>query len=298
MKKLLLGFLAAAALALMAGAANAEPQVIPLWPDLGELKPDEIGNDRIQRVHTPTLTVYVPEKANGTAVILCPGGGYWHLGIGEGGGPDTKFFNSIGVTVFILKYRVKTLHPAPLRDALRAIRLVRSRAAEFGVKSDRIGIKGASAGGHVALSASVFFDAPEGKTDDPLDAISGRPDFTILVYPVVSMGDKKIHKGSRDNLLGQNPTEELKDRLSVEKQVRKDMPPVFIAATMADKSVPVENSLRLYQALRDANVPAEMHVYAQGSHGNSLDPQYGPTAKWPLRVEEWMRFNGWLPAAN
>lgn len=286
------------ALGLAPAARAADPLVVPLWPALANAGPDEIANNRVVAVHNPTLTVYSPAKTNGTALILCPGGGYKHLFIGDNGGPETHFFNSLGVTVFVLKYRVKTLHPAPLLDVLRAIRIVRSRAADFAVKPERIGVFGASAGGHVAASAATLWDDPAGKSDDPIDAMSARPDFVVLIYPVITMDASHTHKGSRENLLGPNPSPELVERLSLEKHVRKDVPPVFLAATMADTSVPVENSLHFYQALRDAKVPAEMHVYGQGSHGNSLDPQYGPTAKWPLRVEEWMRFNGWLPAAK
>ncbi|MFT3870853.1 MAG: alpha/beta hydrolase [Nibricoccus sp.] len=291
-------FLFTLALCPALAARAGEPLVIPLWPALANAGPDEIANNRIVAVHNPTLTVYTPAKSNGTALILCPGGGYRHLYIGENGGPETQFFNALGVTVFVLKYRVKTLHPAPLLDVLRAIRIVRSRAADFGIKPERIGVFGASAGGHVAASAATFWDDPAGQSGDPIDAVNARPDFVILVYPVITMDASRTHKGSRENLLGPNPSPELIDRLSLERHARKDMPPVFLAATMADTSVPVENSLHFYQALRDAKVPAEMHVYGKGSHGDSLDPQYGPTAKWPLRAEEWMRFNGWLPSAN
>lgn len=309
-RKLLLACFLGASIVLFAQAAlaqaAAEPKVIELWPEgVPGLKPDaseeKIVDGRITNVHRPTLTVYAPEKgkANGTAVIYCPGGGYVRLAIGERGGPVTRWLNTLGATVFVLKYRmVEYGHPAPLRDVLRAVRVVRSRAAEFGVRADRVGLLGASAGAHLAASAAVMFDAPEGRTGAPLDQVSARPDFVALVYPVVTMEDPFVHKGSRTALLGRQPSPELIERLSIEKHVRKDMPPVFLVATMADKTVPVENTLLLYQALRRAGVPAEMHVYAQGSHGDSLDPQYGPTALWPQRCEEWMRFNGWLPRLN
>lgn len=289
-----------------AAARAAEPTIVPLWPEgVPGLRPDaaeeKIVNQRVVAVHYPSLTVYAPPagRANGAAVIFCPGGGYVRLAIGESGGAETKWLNGLGVTVFILKYRmVEYGHPAPLRDVLRAIRLVRSRAAEFGVRPDRIGLLGQSAGGHLAACAAVLWDAAEGQTGAPLDRVSARPDFVALVYPVVTMAAEFAHRGSREALLGASPAPDVIERLSIEKHVRRDTPPVFLAATMADKSVPVENSLRFYQALRDAGVPAEMHVYAQGSHGNSLDPQYGPTAHWPQRCEEWMRFNGWLASGK
>ena len=278
------------------------PRVIPLWaegvPGLrSDAAEEKVVNNRVVGVHYPSLTVYAPEagKANGTAVIFCPGGGYVRLAIGEGGGYETQRMVGEGVTVFILKYRmVEYGHPAPLRDVLRAIRLVRAQAAELGVKADRIGLLGQSAGGHLAACAGLLWDSEEGKTGAALDAVSARPDFVTLVYPVITLKDPFAHKGSREALLGKEPKAELIEALSLETKARKDAPPFFVAATMADKSVPVENSLRFYQALRDVGVPAEMHVYAQGSHGNSLDPQYGATALWPDRMMEWMRFNGWL----
>ena len=153
---------------------------------------------------------------------------------------------------------------------------------------------GGSAGGHVSACAATLWDAPEGKTGHPLDALSARPDFAALIYPVITMEDEFVHKGSRRALFGDRPTMEQIEALSLEKQVRPDGPPCFLVATMADRGVPVENSLRFYQALRDAKVPSELHAYGAGSHGNSRDPQYGPTAEWPKRCEEWMHGLGLL----
>ena len=300
---------AAAALTVSGQSMNQPtPRVIELWPEgVPDLRKDaadeKMVNGRVVGVHRPTLTVFAPErsKANGTAVIFCPGGGYVRLAVGSptGGPPEARWLVERGATVFVLRYRLNEYgHPAPLRDVLRAVRLVRSRAAEFGVRADRVGLLGLSAGGHLAATAALMFDAPEGRTGARLDEVSARPDFVALVYPVVTMEDPFVHKGSRAALLGGRPAPELVGRLSLEKHARKDAPPVFIAATQADQSVPVENSLLLYQALRRAGVAAEMHVYAAGSHGDSLDPRYGPTALWPARCEEWMRFNGWLPKAG
>jgi len=162
------------------------------------------------------------------------------------------------------------------------------------VRPDRLGLLGGSAGGHLAASAATLWDAAEGKAGAPLDSVSARPDFVMLVYPVVTMEDPYVHNGSRTALLGKAPSPELIRALSIEKHVRKDSPPMFLVATMADQSVPAENSLQLYKALRDAGVPSELHVYALGAHGSSRDPQYGTTALWPARAEEWMRANGWL----
>jgi acetyl esterase/lipase len=294
-------------LLLLAGAAcAAEPEVIPLWPEgvpglRADASPEKQGEgNRFTNIHHPTLLAYRPSgvPANGTAMIYAPGGGYVRVAIGGDGGGEAKWLNALGVTVFVLKYRhVEYGHPAPLQDILRALRIVRSRAAEFGVRPDRLGVIGGSAGGHLCACAATMWDDPAGRTGAPLDNVSARPDFAVLIYPVITMQDPFVHKGSRAALLGKDPSPELIAQLSVEQHVRQDMPPVFLAATMADKSVPVENTLKFYQALRDAGVPAEMHVYAQGAHGSSHDPQYGTTALWPARVAEWMCFNGWLPPA-
>jgi len=283
-------------------ASAAEPRTIPLWPEgVPDLKtnasPEKIVDGRISNIHQPSLLVFRPDatNANGTAVIFCSGGGYVRIAVNTNGDAITRRLNADGVTVFALKYRLSDYgHPAPLQDVLRAVRTVRSRAAEFGIETNRLGVMGASAGGHLAACAATLWDSPEGQTGAELDAVSARPDFAVLIYPVISLAEPFTHKGSRDALLGRESPLELREKLSVEKHVRTNSPPVFIAATMADQTVPVENSLSFYQALRNAGVPAEMHVYAQGSHGNSLDPKYGPTAEWLTRCVEWLRFNGWL----
>ncbi len=303
-KFLLFRFLLIATWLLTFGVLNtsfaAEPRVIPLWPEgvpglKTQAPPETVVDGRFTNVHHATLTMYAPEvnKSTGVAIIVAPGGGYVRVTDGVG---DARWLNSLGVTVFVLKCRLNTYgHPAPLRDVLRAVRTLRSRAAEFSIRPDRIGVMGGSAGGHLSACAATLWDSPLGKTGHPLDQISARPDFAALIYPVVTMDDPFAHKGSRRALLGADPTPEQIELLSIEKQVRSNSPPFFIAATMADRSVPVENSLQLYQALRNAGVPAELHCYAVGAHGNSRDPQYGPTAKWPDRMEEWLRFNRWLP---
>jgi acetyl esterase/lipase/lysophospholipase L1-like esterase len=279
--------------------AAATPLVIPLWPEgVPGLKtnagPEVEINGRFTNIHHATLTIHAPDvaKSTGVAVIVSPGGGYVRVSDGKS---EAEWLNSLGITAFVLKYRLDNYgHPAPLQDVLRAVRTVRSRAVEFGLRADRIGVMGASAGGHLSACAATMWDSPEGKTGHALDAISARPDFAALVYPVITMTDPFVHKGSRKALFGAHPTPEQIQSLSLEQQVRSNSPPFFIVATMADKSVPVENSLRLYQALRDVGVPAELHAYAAGSHSSSRDPQYGPTAKWPQRCEEWLRFNRWI----
>jgi acetyl esterase/lipase len=285
------------------------PKPIELWPEgvpgpVVAAAPEGIENGHVVRVSIPTLTVYAPPpgKANGAAAIVCPGGGYMVLALDKEGVELTRWLNDIGVTVFMLKYRIAPQqHPAPLRDVLRAVRLVRSRAAEFGVDPHRIGVVGASAGGHVAASAATLFDAPEGKTGAALDAVSARPDFAVLLYPVVTMSAPAVHAGSRQALLGPHPTPAVMEHLSLERQVTRQTPPTFLVHTAEDTSVPAENSILFYRALLAAGVPTELHLYEKGPHGFGIKPGLGPTSDWPKRAEEWMRAHGWLdrsPAAQ
>ena len=276
--------------------------VIDLWPEgvpglhagAGPTKDD--GQGHFTGVHYPTLTVYAPPAgtANGTAVIYAPGGGYVRLATGLNGGIVTQWLNSLGITVYLLKYRHgEYAHPAPLQDALRAVRLLRSRAAELGIK--HLGMIGGSAGGHLTASAGTLFDAPEGRTGAALDKVSGRPDFLIMIFSMISMRDAPGIT-SRNPLLGDHPTEELRHHLSVDEQVTKDTPPTFLVHSAEDHTVPVENSLLFYSAMRRAGASIEMHLYAKGPHGDGMSPALGPIAEWPKLCEKWMRFNGWLPA--
>jgi acetyl esterase/lipase len=286
----------------LSGLSAAEPRVIPLWPEgVPNLKADagpekDDGAGRYSNIHHPSLTVFAPEKPVGTAVIYAPGGGYVRVAAGLNGGEIVRWLNGIGVTVFLLKYRHADYgQPAPLQDALRAVRIVRSRAAEFGVSANRIGIAGGSAGGHVAASAGTLFAAPEGRTGAPLDEVSGRPDFVVLVFPVITMEDEFAHGTSRRALLGANPSAELKHRWSVDEQVTKDSSPAFLVHSSEDTTVVVENSLLFFQAMRRAKAPIEMHLYPKGPHGSGMSPALGPTSEWPKLCESWLRFNGWLP---
>lgn len=287
-------------------ARAADSPAIDLWPEgvpglLADAPPEKEENGRFTNISHPTLTVYAPTagSANGTAVIYAPGGGYQRVAPGVNGGGITRWFNSIGITVFVLKYRVQPYrHPAPLQDVLRAVRLVRSRAAEFGVRPDRIGVFGGSAGGHLATCAGTLFDAPEGKTGSPLDNVSARPDFVAVVFSVVSMAAPHFGGGSGRNLLGPDAPLDVARRVSTELQVTKASSPAFLVSTAEDRTVPFEHSFLFYQALSHAGVPAELHLYAKGPHGDGLDPKNGPTALWQRRCEEWMRFHGWLPAAG
>lgn len=281
-------------------SAQTPAPVIPLWPEgvpnakTGE---ERMEKDRISNVHVPTLT-YFPAPGSGSAraaVVICPGGGYRLLAWGHEGIDVARRLNAMGVSAFILKYRLLEYgHPAPLQDVLRAIRTVRSRAAEFGVAPDRIGVLGFSAGGHVAATAATLFDAPEGRTGAAIDAVSARPDFVALIYPVVTFKGPFAHTGSRRNLIGDNPSPEQIDRLSADLQVTKNTPPAFLVHTAEDKGVPLENSVQFYQAIRAAGGSAEMHLYERGPHGFGLGAGLGPASDWPARLETWMRAHNWI----
>ena len=253
----------------------------------------------------PTLTIYLPpaEKANGAAVVICPGGGYGHLAMDHEGHQIAQWLNSFGVAGFILKYRHRNSgagygHPAPLQDAQRAVRTVRARAKQWGVDPGRIGILGFSAGGHLASSAGTHFQNRYNDPKDSIDRVSCRPDFMVLVYPVISFTEWYTHKGSMRNLLGDNPEKELVENLSSEKQVTPDTPPTFLVHTNEDKGVPSENSVYFYLALRKAKVPAEMHIYENGRHGVGLGQNHGAVSSWPIRCVDWMRGRGLLDKKN
>jgi acetyl esterase/lipase/quercetin dioxygenase-like cupin family protein len=282
--------------------AAADRPVIDLWPEgvpglRADAAPDTVSGTSVTAVHRPTLTVYRPAKPNGTAIIICPGGGYNHLSIANEGTLVAERFNTLGVTAFILRYRLNEYgHPAPLRDVLRAVRLVRSQAADYDLNASRIGVLGFSAGGHLAACAGTLYNDPEGRTGAALDAVSARPDFLVLLYPVIALlFDPITHAGSRTALLGPQPAPALLDHLSPDLQVTAGTPPTFLGHTADDGSVPVENSLRFFRALRQAGVPAELHVWPTGKHGFGMHPDVGDPATWPDRCADWMRANRWLP---
>jgi acetyl esterase/lipase len=264
-----------------------------LWPDGA---PGAKGNEDGDK---PTLTICLPDKetATGTAIVICPGGGYGHLSMDREGQQIADWLNSIGVAGFILKYRhggVGYGHPAPLQDAQRAVRIVRSRAEEWGLNPQRIGIMGFSAGGHLASSAGTHFQNNYYEPKDEIDKASCRPDFMVLLYPVITMEDAYTHKGSKRNLLGENPDPQLVENLSNEKQVTDKTPPTFLVHSNQDTTVPAENSIFFYLALRKAGVPAEMHIYQNGSHGTAIEKKYGVISTWPERCTEWMKVRGLL----
>jgi len=275
-------------------AADSRPVEL-LWPDGAP------GAKGVEDGDKPALTLYLPakEKANGAAVVIFPGGGYGHLAMDHEGHQIAEWLNSLGVAGFILQYRHRKTgagygHPAPLQDAQRAIRMVRSRAGQWNVDPNRIGIIGFSAGGHLASSAGTHFQTRYYEAADAIDQASCRPDFMILMYPVISFTEWYTHKGSRANLLGEEPDEGLVENLSNEKQVTPETPPTFLALADDDKVVPPENSISFYLALRKANVPAEMHIYEKGGHGFGPGTNKGAVSSWMARCADWMRGRGLL----
>ena len=224
------------------------------------------------------------------------GGGYGGLAMDHEGVQIARWLNERGIAAFILKYRLgpRYRHPAPLQDAQRALRFVRSRAEDYAIKRDRLGIWGFSAGGHLTATAATHFDAGDRNAKDPIERESCRPDFVILCYPVISMKDPYVHKGSRRNLLGPNPDSALIEDLSNELQVTDRTPPTFLFHTDADRAVPAENSVLFYLALRKAKVSAELHIYQPGRHGVGLAQSDPILSSWSGRLSDWLHSRGML----
>jgi len=270
----------------------AEHKAVLLWPDGA---PGAVGTDDADR---PSLTLY--SLAGGqparSAVVVCPGGGYAGLAMDHEGRQVAEWLNSLGIAAFILKYRLapRYHHPAMMEDAQRALRYVRAHAQEWGIAPDRIGIWGFSAGGHLASTAATHFDAGNPSATDTIERASSRPDFAILAYPVITCSEWFKHEGSCKNLLGDNPDPKLAEYLSNEKQVTAQTPPTFLFHTNDDETVPAENSVAFYMALRKAHVPAELHIYQHGPHGVGLAQKDPVLSSWPRRLADWLRFRGFL----
>ena len=243
----------------------------------------------------PTITAFLPpkENANGTAAVVCPGGSYETLAEYEGV-PVAQWLNTIGVAGIVLEYRHSGTgfhHPAPMQDIQRAIRTVRARAKKWGLRSDRIGVLGFSAGGHLSSTAATHYDAGNAESDDPVERVSCRPDFAILIYATTNLNSQHSHKRTRRGLLGESPKPELIELLSNDQHVTSETPRTFLVHSWDDEVVPVENSVLFYMALRRAKVPAEMHLFRQGGHGGSLKHN-----NWPPLAERWLRIEGVIPA--
>ena len=253
-----------------------------VWPDGApntnglEANEDEKKKDFPSKIVTPTLTVHVANKPNGKAILCCPGGGYSIVAMNHEGNDMAAWFNAQGITFAVLKYRMPNGHDdVPLSDALQAMRIMRQHSEEW--KIDKIGIMGASAGGHLASTAATHY------TED------SRPDFQVLFYPVISMQADITHRGSRENLIGKNPTEELVNLYSNELQVNEQTPPAFILHSSDDGGVPVENSIRYYQALVKNRVPVSLHCYPVGGHGWGYRDSFPYKHEWKGELEKWLR---------
>ncbi len=268
---------------------SADPQVLPLWPDGAPLGENATAED-------PQMTIYLPDNPNGAAVVIYPGGGYWGLAMDHEGHQVAQWLNSFGVAGIIVSYRrgPGAAYPVPQLDAQHAIRTVRYNSEAWDIDPNRIGVLGFSAGGHLASTTGLHFDLGDENAEDSIKKQSCRPDFMVLVYPVISMTQDYMHKGSRNNLIGENPDPELAEKMSGELQVTAETPPTFLILSNADTAVPAENSVYLYLALRKAGVPAEMHIFEKGAHGFGLGQLNHILSNWMELYEKWMGQRGLL----
>jgi acetyl esterase/lipase len=272
-------------------AVASEPREMLLWPNGAPGALGETDKDK------PKLIADLPDnnKANGAAIVICPGGGYGHLAMGHEGHEIGQWLNSIGVAGFIVDYRHRGkgyAHPAPLDDAQRAIRTVRANAKTWQVDPQRVGILGFSAGGHLASTAATHFDEGDKQSHDPIERVSSRPDFAVLCYAVIAFDEPFTHRGSQRNLIGEDAKPELVRQLSNEKQVTANTPPTFLWHTTEDRAVPPENSVQFYLACIRNDVPAELHVFAKGRHGVGLAKGIVGTSNWPKLCEAWLQGRG------
>ena len=285
---------------------SAQEINLPLW-SAGKVpnfqKTDEIEKRdtaetiHIRNVQSPDITVYMPSKRNATgqAVIICPGGGYVNLAYSWEGTDVAKLLNAKGITAIVLKYRLPNSKSnvvpnlSPLMDAKRAIRMVRYNAAKWNINKNKVGIMGFSAGGHLASTLGTHFDDGDATAKDSIEQFSSRPDFMVLVYPVISMSKTIMHVGSKNNLIGLTPTDDLAKLYSNELQVTKQTPSTFLVHAADDKTVPVENSLLFFQTCKDNGVPVEMHIYPVGGHGFGLALGKGYLETWTDRLVDWLR---------
>lgn len=282
-------------------------EFIPLWPEgkmpntSGIKVMDSIANERIYRVGVPGMYAFFPSSAEnkGAAVLICPGGGYERLAYVISGTQLAKWFNTIGISAFVLNYRLpnspalKQREIGPLQDAQRAIKIIRANAVKWGIKPDKIGIQGSSAGGHLAGMAAIQ-TTDVSIVKDTFAAVSSHPDFMILVSPVVDLG-QYAHEGSRKNLLGENASKELIEKYSNQLHVTTATSPAFIVHAFNDKAVNVRNSLMLYNALVEKNVPSSLHIFPQGGHAIALRNNPGSTEQWTNLCEAWLVEMGFIP---
>jgi acetyl esterase/lipase len=270
---------------------SREDAEIPLWPSGA---PGALGSSPDDQ---PAITPFIAPKASatGAAVLVFPGGGYEHLAWDKEGTNVARWLNTLGLSAFVVRYRLgpRYHHPTMLTDARRAVRVVRARARDWGIDPSRIGVMGFSAGGHMASTAAAQWTLGDSTSADAVERTSSRPDLAILVYPVITMTPQYAHAGSRRNLIGEHPDDRLVRATSNELHVSPDTPPTFIVATSDDATVPVQNSLMFYDALRAAGVPAELHILETGRHGFGLAQGDPALAIWVTACEAWLRRRGW-----
>lgn len=250
------------------------------------------GTMRYENITEAELFVYLPEasKNTGAAVIVCPGGGYWVEAIDHEGFQIAEYLKEAGIAAIVLKYRLPYGNPAiPLTDAQQAIRLVRSKSSEWKINPAKVGIAGSSAGGHLASTAGTHFDSGKPESADPLQRLSSRPDFMLLLYPVISLDEKIGHMGSRKNLIGETNDWKVAEPFSNELHVSENTPPTFLVLADDDRGVVPENSIRFYMALKKFNIPAEMHIFAKGGHGFGMRKTGLAVEQWPKLFVEWMK---------
>lgn len=287
---------------------SAQTQTLKLWPKgapgaIADPSYTEIHENtdilRIRNVIDPTIAIYAPTGKNvtETAVIICPGGAYGILAYEYEGTKIAKWLNTIGVTGIVLKYRLPSdsimtdKSIGPLQDAQEAIRTVRRNAKVWKINPDKIGIMGFSAGGHLASTLSTHYNQ---RVYELKDSVSARPDFSILIYPVISMSNEFTHGDSRTNLLGENPTQDIIDFYSNDLQVTKNTPTAFLAHSANDDVVPVQNSINYLLALKKNNVSGELHIYEKGGHGFSMNKTEGTEEAWPKTLKKWLKVKGVL----
>lgn len=285
----------------ISSVSAAAQSFIPLWPEgkkpnfNGKIVTDSLFNDRVWRVGTPGMYCFVVPKSenNGSAVLICPGGGYERLSYLYNGFNIAKWYNTIGVNAFVLLYRLphqidlQQRQLAPLQDAQRAMRIIRANAAKWNIKTNKVGVMGTSAGGHVATTLATHFDDVSA-IKDLLDTMSFKPDFMVLLSPVVTMG-RYAHPGSKKYFIAADSTKEMIERYSNELQVSSSTPPTFIVHALNDSTVSVRNSVQLYQALLDKKVNASIHISPKGGHGIRMDENPGSTDLWLNLLEAWLK---------
>jgi acetyl esterase/lipase len=252
---------------------------------------------RYEKVTSPALFPYLPpkESATGTAVLICPGGGYAALAFNHEGHAIAKWLNDNGIAGIILKYRLpsdlimKDKSIGPLQDAQEALRTIRRNAAKWNIDPNKIGVIGFSAGGHLASTLSTHYAE---KVYEPKDTVSARPDFSLLIYPVITMDSSFTHAGSRRNLIGENPPQEAISRFSNELQVNENTPPAFMVHSADDKTVPVKNSIVYYEQLVKYGIPSELHIFQKGGHGYGLAGNRETQSAWPELCIRWLKASG------